>query len=108
MTRGSPQLPEPLRSPRYLEQAVHLVPDSTSWHRPRPPRFFGGRSTSMARSDLLINLVKAGASGDQVLFRRTVDALVAEERGKNHSVLAERLSQAAGTNGKNGHSNHAP
>lgn len=58
----------------------------------------------MARSDLLINLVKAGATGDQSLFRRTVDALVAEERGKNHVVLADRLAQAAAShNGRNGH-----
>ena len=49
----------------------------------------------MARSDLLINLVKAGASGDQPLFRKTADALIVEERGKNHGVLADRLAQAA-------------
>jgi SpoVK/Ycf46/Vps4 family AAA+-type ATPase len=61
----------------------------------------------MARSDLLINLVKAGASGDQTLFRRTVDALVAEERGKNHGVLADRLAQAAAVNGKNGYAGPA-
>jgi SpoVK/Ycf46/Vps4 family AAA+-type ATPase len=57
----------------------------------------------MARSDLLINLVKAGASGDQSLFRKTVDALIAEERGRNHSVLAERLEQAAAPARSNGH-----
>jgi SpoVK/Ycf46/Vps4 family AAA+-type ATPase len=51
----------------------------------------------MARSDLLINLVKAGASGDRSLFRKTVDALIAEERGKNHAVLADRLASAATT-----------
>ena len=36
---------------------------------------------AVARSDLLINLVKAGSGGDQVGFRRTLEALVAEERG---------------------------
>jgi SpoVK/Ycf46/Vps4 family AAA+-type ATPase len=56
----------------------------------------------MARSDLLINLVKAGASGDRSLFRKTVDVLIAEERGKNHGVLADRLAQAAATT-SNGH-----
>lgn len=45
----------------------------------------------MARSDLLINLVKAGASGNQRLLRATVEAIVAEERGKQHNVLAARL-----------------
>ena len=57
----------------------------------------------MARSDLLINLVKAGASGDQSLFRKTVDALIAEERGKNHGILADRLTQAATPRRSNGH-----
>jgi SpoVK/Ycf46/Vps4 family AAA+-type ATPase len=61
----------------------------------------------MARSDLLINLVKAGATGDQSLFRRTVDALIAEERGKNHDILADRLSQAATPAKSNGHTARA-
>ncbi|WP_020474586.1 AAA family ATPase [Zavarzinella formosa] len=45
----------------------------------------------MARSDLLLALVKAGSSGDNTLFRKTVEAIVAEERGKKHEVLADRL-----------------
>jgi len=45
----------------------------------------------MARADLLLNLVKAGSTGDQALFRRTVEALAAEERSKQHHVLADRL-----------------
>ncbi len=57
----------------------------------------------MARSDLLINLVKAGTSGDTSQFRKVVDLLIAEERGKNHDVLAERLSQAATPIHRNGH-----
>jgi SpoVK/Ycf46/Vps4 family AAA+-type ATPase len=57
----------------------------------------------MARSDLLVNLVKAGASGDQTLFRKTVDALIAEERGKSHDMLADRLMQAAAPPKTNGH-----
>jgi AAA+ superfamily predicted ATPase len=47
----------------------------------------------MARSDLLLNLVRAGMVGDQPLFRKTVEALIAEERGKKHDVLADRLTQ---------------
>ena len=46
----------------------------------------------MARADLLLNLVRAGAKGDQSLFRRALEALVAEERAKQHHVLAERLA----------------
>src|SRR5277367_2051729 len=57
-------------------------------HRALGPRESDGRL--MARSDLLINLVKAGALGDQSLFRKTVEAVIAEERGKNHTVLADR------------------
>ena len=60
---------------------------------------------TMARSDLLVKLVKAGASGDQPLFRKTVDAVIAEERGKNHGVLAERLSEAASSEQSNGREN---
>jgi SpoVK/Ycf46/Vps4 family AAA+-type ATPase len=56
----------------------------------------------MARSDLLIKLVKAGASGDQPLFRKTVEAVIAEERGKNHGVLADRLTEAATSGRGNG------
>ena len=37
----------------------------------------------MARSDLLISLAKAGTAGDQVLFRKTLEAIVAEERARN-------------------------
>ena len=46
----------------------------------------------MARSDLLVNLVRAGARGDPGTFRRTVEAIVAEERAKQHHVLADTLT----------------
>ena len=48
----------------------------------------------MARSDLLINLIKAGTSGDQSLMRSTVDAIIAEERSKQHNLLADRIARA--------------
>jgi AAA+ superfamily predicted ATPase len=47
----------------------------------------------MARADLLINLVRAGAQGDQLSFRRTVEAIVAEERERQHHVVADRLAE---------------
>lgn len=47
----------------------------------------------MARSDLLLNLVRAGTSGNQSLFRQTLEALVAEERANKHTVLAENLAK---------------
>jgi len=56
----------------------------------------------MARSDLLISLVKAGSSGDRKSVQAAAEAIIAEEKAKNHTVLAERLSQALHVNG-NGH-----
>lgn len=53
----------------------------------------------MARSDLLISLVKAGTSGDQALFRKVVESVIAEERAKNHEVLAGRLADELNQNG---------
>ncbi len=46
----------------------------------------------MARADLLLDLVRAGAKGDHPLFRKSLEALVAEERAKQHHVLADRLA----------------
>lgn len=46
----------------------------------------------MANADLLISLVKAGANGDNSAFRRQVESLIADERAKKHSLLADRLS----------------
>lgn len=51
----------------------------------------------MARSDLLISLVRAGAAGDRDMLRSTVEALVADERAKSHHTLADRLHRAMNT-----------
>ncbi|MBJ2153080.1 MULTISPECIES: ATP-binding protein [Paracoccaceae] len=48
----------------------------------------------MARSDLLIALVRAGAAGDREMLRSTTEALVAEERAQNHHIVADRLEKA--------------
>lgn len=56
----------------------------------------------MARSDLLINLVKAGVNGDSRTLKRTVEAIVAEERAKQHNVLADRLERVVETSVLNG------
>lgn len=48
----------------------------------------------MARSDLLVSLVKAGASGDRSTLTTTVEALVADERAKSHHILADKLHRA--------------
>ena len=48
----------------------------------------------MARSDLLVSLVRASASGDRKELVSAVEAIVAEERAKQHNVLADRLTRA--------------
>ena len=45
----------------------------------------------MARADLIINLVRAAAKNDKAQIQKTVEALAADERSKNHGVLADRL-----------------
>ena len=53
----------------------------------------------MARSDLLVSLVKAGSSGDTARARTVTEAIIAEERTKRHNVLADRLTDAMRGNG---------
>lgn len=48
----------------------------------------------MARSDLLVSLVRAGASGDRSTVASTVEAIVAEERARSHHILADKLQRA--------------
>jgi SpoVK/Ycf46/Vps4 family AAA+-type ATPase len=50
--------------------------------------------TAVARSDLLLNLVKSGLNGERELFTKTVEAVIAEERAKSHHVLADSLTKA--------------
>jgi SpoVK/Ycf46/Vps4 family AAA+-type ATPase len=48
----------------------------------------------MARSDLLVSLIRAGATGDREMLRSTTEAMVAEERAKKHFIVADRLQRA--------------
>jgi len=45
----------------------------------------------MARADLLLKLVKAGTTGDKGLFNKVVESLIAEEKSKQHHVVANQL-----------------
>ena len=54
----------------------------------------------MARADLILDLVRAGARADQPLFRKALEALVAEERAKQHHILADRLAAHLQPNGR--------
>ena len=47
----------------------------------------------MARADLLIRLVQAGVRNDKVTFRKVVEAIIVEERTKQHRVVAEKLEE---------------
>lgn len=66
---------------------------STSCGRIPKLRAKNQTGTDMARSDLLVSLVKAGASGDRKSLSSTVEAIIAEERAKQHNVLADRLTR---------------
>ncbi len=61
----------------------------------------------MARSDLLVSLVRAGASGDSKELTSTVEAIIAEERAKQHNILADRLARALRSNGNGGQAGFA-
>lgn len=45
----------------------------------------------MARADLLTDLVRFGMAGDKTRFRKVVEAIIAEERAKKHTILANQL-----------------
>ncbi len=49
------------------------------------------KNQAMARADLILKLVEAGARGDQMLFRKTAEAIAAEERARSHTIFADRL-----------------
>ena len=57
----------------------------------------------MARSDLLLDLVDAERRGDRDRFRVLVEAVIAEERGKQHHLLADRLAEIITTTGQGKH-----
>jgi SpoVK/Ycf46/Vps4 family AAA+-type ATPase len=48
----------------------------------------------MARSDLLISLIQSGKQSPDPRFRSTVEAIIAEERSKQHTALADQLAAA--------------
>jgi SpoVK/Ycf46/Vps4 family AAA+-type ATPase len=53
----------------------------------------------MARGDLLINLVRASVAGDKNAVRSAVETIIAEEKNKQHTVLADRLTRVMQANG---------
>src|SRR5216684_616402 len=57
----------------------------------------------MARSDLIVALVKGGTTGDRNLVRTSAEAIIADERAKQHNILADRLVGALRANGNGVH-----
>ncbi len=45
----------------------------------------------MARADLLCDIIKYGLNNDQKKLRRSIEAMCADEREKQHRVLADRI-----------------
>jgi len=52
------------------------------------------REITVAKADLLISIVRAGASGDRAKLRSSVEAVVADERARSHHSVADRLERA--------------
>lgn len=48
----------------------------------------------MARSDLLVSLVRASSAGDRETVCSATEALVADKRAKKHYIVADRLQRA--------------
>lgn len=55
-----------------------------------------GREISV-RSELIVELVKAGVSGNQDAVRVTAETIAAEERAKKHIGVADRIAKAVST-----------
>lgn len=51
----------------------------------------------MAKSNHLVSLVKAAVSGDRAKGKTVAEALIADERAKNHHMLAEQLERIINT-----------
>jgi len=45
----------------------------------------------VARADLLCDIIKYGLNGDGINFRKAAEAICAEERAKQHTILANRI-----------------
>lgn len=45
----------------------------------------------MARADLLVDLVKHAITGNKTMIKKVTEAIIAEERSKQHTILADKL-----------------
>ncbi len=51
----------------------------------------------MARADILLSIVKSAIGSDVFSLKKAVEALAADERSKNHRILADRLMDLLST-----------
>lgn len=47
----------------------------------------------MARADLLVDLVKYSCAGNNYQYKKTIEALIADERKNSHTILADKLQR---------------
>ena len=47
----------------------------------------------MARADLLCDIIKFGINGDLANFKKAAEAICAEERANQHTVLANKIDE---------------
>lgn len=67
--------------------------------------YFQKRNSNMARADLLKKLFSSFKNDDKELFIKTAHEIIADERKKNHSILADDLEMVLnGANKKYGNS----
>ena len=50
----------------------------------------------MARADLLVDLVKYSCVGNNYQYKKTIEALIADERKNSHTILADKLQRELG------------
>lgn len=62
----------------------------------------------MARADLLCDLIKSGISGESLSFRKAAEAICAEERAKQHEILAKRIEDILKTSSSHMRRNDPP
>ena len=48
-------------------------------------------NVKMARADLLCELIKNGLEENELGFRKVAEAICADERGKQHGILADKI-----------------
>jgi AAA+ superfamily predicted ATPase len=62
----------------------------------------------MARADLLCDLIKSGLAGEDQNFRKAAEAICAEERAKQHVILAKKIEELLETHSRQPQRREAP